>query len=337
MTQEHEQPRGGGTEGRGSPGEVTQREGGAPGTFNQHFPNAGAAEFWSTTLATAAPNAWIFPLPKKNPKELDAPLCPVLPTDIPGAPPSCWEMPFLEETTPRASYGKEEHEDWEYFPLRWENTQPAPFPPFCLSKTAIKREDVLAVINISLENARLLAQLPNPTLQKQLGALGNTRIAAKNPIFLLRVAEAAPAGYSRQDGAAAGRQIPKDRVSPPPASPVGFSHIHLGKAAPQDPWGWPESRGIRLLRRACRHLPSRRANKQVAKSQQNHESKTTEPQSASESLPGRRHGPTALPKNSPPPAAAAPRSKGPLQRGWKEFSSRESLSERAQVWMEELR
>lgn len=158
------------------------------------------------------------------------------------------------------------------------------------------------MISISLENARLPAQLPNPTLQKpleQLGALGNTRIAVKNPIFLLKGVEAAPAGYSRRDGAAAGRQIPKDRVSPLPASPVGFSHIHLGKAAPrgrQDPLGWPESRGIRLLRRACRHLPSRRANKQVAKSQQNHESKTTEPQSASESLPGRRHGPTALPK-----------------------------------------
>lgn len=48
---------------------------------------------------------------------------------------------------------------------------------------------------------------------------------------------------------------------------------------------------------ACRHLPSRRAKKQLAKSQQNHESKTTEPQSASESLPRpppRPHSPPKL-------------------------------------------
>lgn len=123
--------------------------------------------------------------------------------------------------------------------------------------------------------------------------------------------------------------IAKDHFTALPASPVGFNHIHLGKARPQerrDPSGWPEFHGIRLLCWACRHLPSRRANKQVAKSQQNHESKTTEPQSASESLPGRRHGLTTLPK-----FAATCSCRSVLQRAAPEvleaFSSRESLSE----------
>lgn len=45
-----------------------------------------------------------------------------------------------------------------------------------------------AVISISLENARVQAQLPNPALQKSLEqpqALGNARVIVKNPIFLL--------------------------------------------------------------------------------------------------------------------------------------------------------
>lgn len=98
-----------------------------------------------------------------------------------------WEMPFLEEITPRASHGKEEHEEggWEYFPLWWENTQPAPFPPFF----PILQQNRKTCWQSFSSPWKSQAQLPNSVLQKtpvRLRDLGNVRIIVRNPIFLLK-------------------------------------------------------------------------------------------------------------------------------------------------------
>ena len=75
------------------------------------------------------------------------------------------------------------------------------------------------------------------------------------------------------------------------------------------PWDGRDPAG-RPICWACRHLPSHGAKKQVAKSQQNHESKTTEPQSASESLPRpppRPHSPPKLAATCSQSQTAEPR------------------------------
>lgn len=61
------------------------------------------------------------------------------------------------------------------------------FSTFFPSNIAAKQDNVLAVISISLENARWPAQLPDPALQKipeWLQASGSARIIIKNLIFL---------------------------------------------------------------------------------------------------------------------------------------------------------
>lgn len=90
---------------------------------------------------------------------------------------------------------------------------------------------------------KMPAQLPDPTLQKSSGAAAsfrqcrNHRPKSHFPSKKKGV-ETSPAGYSQWDGiSAAGRRSQKNHVTPLPASPVGFSHIHLGNATPQRiPW-----------------------------------------------------------------------------------------------------
>lgn len=111
-------------------------------------------------------------------------------------------------------------------------------------------------------------------------------------------------------------QIPKDHVTPLPAPPVEFSHIHLGNATPQrrrDPLRWLESHRIRLLCRACWHLPSRRASKQLLSHSKTMKAK---PQSPKVPLSHSSAAATAPQpsQNSPPPAAADPHSKGAGKR-----------------------
>lgn len=149
----------------------------------------------------------------------------------------------------------------------------------------------------------MLAQLPNPTLQKpaeQLQALGNARITVKNPIFLLK----------RKGWELLLLDIPSGMEQLQDADPKGSCHTTACTTCgvqPHPPGQCNTPKAPRSLEMAGipqdpAALPGMLApafpqSKQtVAKSQQNHESKTTEPQSASESLLGRRHGPTALPK-----------------------------------------
>lgn len=81
--------------------------------------------------------------------------------------------------------------------------------------------------------------------------------------------------------------------------PVG-SACRKGSRPKQRPQSVPAGRPT------CRHLPSHAVQKpRGAKSQQNHESKTTEPQSTSESL--SRPPPPRGSQNSPPPAPPAAR------------------------------
>ncbi|XP_030092419.2 uncharacterized protein LOC108962556 [Serinus canaria] len=309
-----------------------------PGITNLQV-NPGTVEFWrrqSTTLATVAPKSWL--IPPKN-WEMDAPLSPALPTNIPGAPPSTAQASgkcsSWEEITPRASYGKEEHEDWEYFLLWWENTQPAPFPPFP-PNIATKQEKVLAVISISLENARWPAQLPDPALQKipeWLQASGSARINIKNLIFLpkrkgwklLRLGIPSGMEYLLQDA------DPKRIMSHHCLHHLwGSAAPTLGNAAlqgiPGDSWD-PTGSGC-FAGHAGTCPPAERTNKLLSHSK----TMKAKPQSPKAPL---SHSPAAATapqpsQNSPPPAAADPCSKGPLQRRWEAFPSRESLSERGQ-------
>lgn len=97
-------------------------------------------------------------------------------------------MPFLEEITPRASYEKEEHEDWEYFPLQWENTQPASFPPFFTPVLQQNRKMCWwsLVFPGKLQVASPASKSNSPETSGVAASFKECQNHHQNPIFLLK-------------------------------------------------------------------------------------------------------------------------------------------------------
>ncbi|XP_059696575.1 uncharacterized protein LOC132324463 [Haemorhous mexicanus] len=306
-----------------------------PGITNLQV-NPGTVEFWrrqSTTLATVAPKAWL--IPPKN-WEMDAPLSPVLPTNIPGAPPS------TAQAGGKCHSWKESHHE---HPMGRRNMRIGSifrcggkalslllfhlFPP----SIATKQDNVLAVISISLENASPASRSNSPEPPGVAASFRQRQNHHQKSHFPSKKkgVETAPAGYSQWDGiSAAACRSRKNHVTPLPASPVGFSHTHLGNATPQgipgDSWDLTGSGCFAGHAGTC--PPAERTNKLLSHSK----TMKAKPQSPKVPL---SHSPAAATapqssQNSPPPAAADPCSKGPLQRRWEAFPSRESLPERGQ-------
>lgn len=137
-----------------------------PGITNLQM-NPGTVEFWrvlehhtgySGTKSLATPpkklgDGWKIP-----------PLCPVLPINIPGAPPSTEQAggkcPPWKKSHHKHPLGRRNMRIGSIFHCGGENTQPAPFPPFIPPK--LQQENVLAVISISLENASPASRSNSP-------------------------------------------------------------------------------------------------------------------------------------------------------------------------------